>query len=95
MSNEMRAALAAAVDEVLNSGRVVPLADKLGITRKAVYKWPRVPAHHVLDVEALTNIPRERLRPDLYGPPKERQKLSQQRPRLTSRVEKIARRAVL
>ncbi|MXV58403.1 hypothetical protein GS537_06430 [Saccharibacter sp. EH60] len=37
-------------------------------THTSVLKWKRVPAHHVIAVEALTGIPREQLRPDLYPP---------------------------
>lgn len=38
-------------------------ADPATITRWSQY---RVPAERVIDVERLTGIPRERLRPDLY-----------------------------
>jgi transcriptional regulator with XRE-family HTH domain len=31
--------------------------------------WRRVPPEKVLHYEAITDIPREELRPDLYGPP--------------------------
>jgi hypothetical protein len=39
-----------------------PLAFELGIS----CEWRRVPAHRILQVEAVTGIPREKLRPDLY-----------------------------
>jgi DNA-binding transcriptional regulator YdaS (Cro superfamily) len=42
------------------------LADRLGLTRQAVYQWDKVPANHVLRVEEVTGIPRHKLRPDLY-----------------------------
>jgi hypothetical protein len=45
------------------------IARSLGITRQAPSAWRRVPAERVLDVERITNIPRWRLRPDLYPPP--------------------------
>lgn len=41
----------------------------LGISQRAVGKWlqaGRVPAGRVVDVERVTGIPREKLRPDLY-----------------------------
>lgn len=42
------------------------LARGLGITRAAVNEWDRVPADRVVEVENLTGVPREELRPDLY-----------------------------
>ena len=47
-------------------GGVVELSKRLGLSRAAVSYWRRVPAERVLDVERLTGIARERLRPDLY-----------------------------
>lgn len=54
------------------------LADDLGISVQAVYKWLRVgriPAERVLDIETYVGTPREALRPDLYRratPPRSR-----------------------
>lgn len=48
------------------------VARALGITHGAVSQWRRVPAERVVDVEALTGIPREQLRPDLYKPRRKR-----------------------
>jgi DNA-binding transcriptional regulator YdaS (Cro superfamily) len=45
---------------------VVALSLKLGLSRSAVSQWDRVPAERVLDVERLTGVPREKIRPDLY-----------------------------
>lgn len=44
------------------------LARALGITSQAVYKWRRVPAERVIDVERATRglVTRHELRPDLY-----------------------------
>lgn len=47
-------------------GGVVALGSELGLSRGAVSQWKEVPSHHVIKVEALTGIPREKLRPDLY-----------------------------
>lgn len=47
-------------------GGMVQLSSALGLTRTAVYQWKKVPAERVLDVERLTGVPREILRPDLY-----------------------------
>lgn len=48
------------------AGGVVALGAKLGLSRGAVSQWDVVPAGRVIDVEKLTGIPREKLRPDLY-----------------------------
>lgn len=45
------------------------IADSLNISEPAVSKWLEIPAKRVLDIERITNIPRNELRPDLY--PKE------------------------
>lgn len=61
---EMRGA---ALDEAVQAaGGVGALARTLGISQPAVSSWRRVPADRVLAVEALTRVPRFRLRPDLY-----------------------------
>lgn len=54
--------------ELLRSerGLLALVARKLGLTRGAVAKWSRVPADRVVEVERITGIPREALRPDLY-----------------------------
>ena len=44
------------------------LARDLGITHGAVNQWKKVPAERVLEVERITGIPRERLRPDIFEP---------------------------
>lgn len=49
-------------------GLRLKVARALKITHGAVSQWKRVPAERVIVVEALTGIPRERLRPDLYPP---------------------------
>jgi len=42
------------------------LAKKLGLTPTAVLKWLRVPADRVVEVERVTGVPREKLRPELF-----------------------------
>jgi DNA-binding transcriptional regulator YdaS (Cro superfamily) len=44
------------------------LANKLGIALSSLMEWRRIPSHRILQVEAVTGIRREILRPDLYGP---------------------------
>jgi DNA-binding transcriptional regulator YdaS (Cro superfamily) len=50
------------------AGGLNALARELGITGAALCEWRRVPTHRILQVEAVTGIPREKLRPDLYRP---------------------------
>jgi DNA-binding transcriptional regulator YdaS (Cro superfamily) len=40
----------------------------LGIRPASVLKWWRVPSDRIIQVEEVTGVPRERLRPDLYLP---------------------------
>lgn len=47
-------------------GGIVKLSEALGLSRGAVSQWTKVPAERVLEVERLTGIPREILRPDIY-----------------------------
>lgn len=49
--------------EALNSHE---LARKLGISRQAIEQWKRIPAGRIVDIERVTGISRERLRPELY-----------------------------
>lgn len=44
------------------------LAIRLGISAQAVSQWRRIPVSRVLDVERLTGVRREELRPDVYPP---------------------------
>jgi len=47
-------------------GLLAEVARALGLTRAAVVKWTEVPAERVIEIERITGIPREALRPDLY-----------------------------
>jgi TorA maturation chaperone TorD len=49
------------------AGGVASLARGIGIAQPSVSAWSRIPAERVLAVEALTQVPRNLLRPDLYG----------------------------
>jgi DNA-binding transcriptional regulator YdaS (Cro superfamily) len=58
-----------AVDEAIaRMGGVCEASRLLGISRQAILNWRhrQVPAARVLQVEDLSMVPRERLRPDLY-----------------------------
>src|SRR3954447_1549815 len=51
------------------AGGVASLARAVGIAQPSVSAWSRIPAERVLAVEALTQVHRFILRPDLYGSP--------------------------
>src|SRR5437660_12292304 len=55
--------LSAAIQAV---GGVSELARRVGISQPSVSNWDKVPAERVLAIEAVTGVPRVRLRPDLY-----------------------------
>jgi hypothetical protein len=62
-SQSMEEGLRAAIAVV---GGRVELARDLGINYRAVLSWRRVPAERLVQVERITGIPRQRLRPDLF-----------------------------
>jgi DNA-binding transcriptional regulator YdaS (Cro superfamily) len=47
-------------------GSANALATALGMSAAALSEWHRIPSHRILQVEAVTGIRREELRPDLY-----------------------------
>ena len=51
---------------IAKAGSAKALAFALGMSAQALSEWQRVPAHRILQVEAVTGIPREKLRPELY-----------------------------
>jgi DNA-binding transcriptional regulator YdaS (Cro superfamily) len=58
-------------EAIARMGSLQALADAIGLKhRQAVWKWRRIPPNHVIAVERVTGIPRERLRPDLYDVPR-------------------------
>jgi DNA-binding transcriptional regulator YdaS (Cro superfamily) len=60
------------------AGGIGALAKICGIAPQAVSQWESIPMGRVLTIERATNIPRERLRPDLYGAPRPRPRRKQQ-----------------
>jgi transposase-like protein len=50
---------------------VTKVAKDLGISRKSVYQWRElpdgIPPHRALELEALLEVPRSEIRPDLWG----------------------------
>jgi DNA-binding transcriptional regulator YdaS (Cro superfamily) len=51
---------------IKEAGGLRPLARILGISHQAILQWDKVPAERMLEIEKLTGIARERLRPDLF-----------------------------
>jgi len=49
------------------AGSIAKLADAIGTSRQAVHQWYVVPLNRVWDVERVTKIPHEELRPDFFG----------------------------
>lgn len=49
------------------AGGITAVASELGVTYQNVWKWRRCPPEHVLDLERLSGVRRERLRPDIFG----------------------------
>jgi DNA-binding transcriptional regulator YdaS (Cro superfamily) len=47
-------------------GGIRELARRLGVSPSAILQWRRIPADRLVQVEAVTGIPREALRSDLY-----------------------------
>ena len=43
------------------------LASRLGISKQAVHQWRQVPATRAREIERITGISREELRPDIFG----------------------------
>jgi DNA-binding transcriptional regulator YdaS (Cro superfamily) len=48
------------------AGGLRALARLLEISHNSIVKWNRIPADRVVEIEKLTGVARERLRPDLY-----------------------------
>jgi DNA-binding transcriptional regulator YdaS (Cro superfamily) len=51
------------------AGSINKLARALGMSQQALSEWRSVPAGRIVQVEAITGVPREKLRPDLYRKP--------------------------
>jgi DNA-binding transcriptional regulator YdaS (Cro superfamily) len=70
MSKQQRDPVIRMVREV--RGTAPRLAQALGILPGGIWQWQQVPAQHVLAVAELLKIPRYKIRPDLYPPPRRR-----------------------
>jgi DNA-binding transcriptional regulator YdaS (Cro superfamily) len=51
---------------IMAAGGLRRLAALLEIQPPAVNQWIEIPARRIIDVERVTGVPREELRPDLY-----------------------------
>ena len=49
-------------------GQLSRIAQALGVYPQAVHQWKMVPLDRVVEVERITGIPREKLRPDYHLP---------------------------
>lgn len=49
------------------AGSLSSVANHLGITRAAVSVWKKIPLRHVRAIAALTGLPPEQIRPDIYA----------------------------
>lgn len=49
------------------AGGQTALAKALGIKPQAVQQWRKIPVGRIIEVERVTGIPREELRPELYA----------------------------
>lgn len=57
---------------VKDAGGYSRVASKIGTTKQTVWSWvnilKRIPAKRVLEFSAAVNIPRSKIRPDIYPP---------------------------
>jgi len=63
----MDSGLQAAVNAV---GTRYRLSQLVGVVPSSVLRWTKIPAGRIVQVEKVTGVPREVLRPDLYRQPK-------------------------
>lgn len=54
------------LNKLFKAIRPSELAKKLRVSRAAVYAWTEVPLRRIADVERVSGIPREDLRPDVF-----------------------------
>ena len=51
------------------------LSRRLRMSPNSLIKWRKVPAHRLIQLEEVTGVPRETLRPDLYRKPAGRRRI--------------------
>lgn len=52
---------------IAKAGGMRALGRALGIKYQAIQSWKKIPAERAPAIEHITGIPREQLRPDVYG----------------------------
>lgn len=60
------------LQRILDNVGLRELSRRLRLSPNSVIKWRRVPDHRIVEVETVTGVPRETLRPDLYRKPPRR-----------------------
>lgn len=55
---------------IAKAGGLRALGRALGIKFQSIQNWRQIPAERVIAVERATGIPREKLRPDIFGAPR-------------------------
>src|SRR5580765_89939 len=69
MPRSTNAAARAVMDRLRKEhGMLSKIAHEIGVYAQAVHQWTMVPLERVVDVERITGIPREELRPDFHLP---------------------------
>ena len=57
-------------DEIIrickNAGRVEQVANRLGVSRQAIYQWEEVPIKRLVEFSNITRVKRSELRPDIF-----------------------------
>jgi DNA-binding transcriptional regulator YdaS (Cro superfamily) len=52
---------------IKKAGGVKKLAEALECSPPAIYQWDKVPVERAIQIERLTGISRQELRPDIFG----------------------------
>ena len=66
-------------EAIFRAGGMRALGRQLGISHAAVQQWKKCPVLRVLEIERLTGVPKEELRPDVFRPPDVKETLTAKR----------------
>ena len=57
-------------DEIIrickNAGGVAQVANRLGVSRQAIYQWEEIPIKRLVEFSNITRVKRSELRPDIF-----------------------------
>ena len=57
-------------DEIIrifkNAGGVEQVANRLGVSRQAIYQWEEIPIKRLVEFSNITRVKRSELRPDIF-----------------------------